>query len=175
MAPKNRSFGYWPALLRAFARDRRRLGFTVIEIVLLVVMLGVVSAIAMPSIGRIRISASIHNARSAVISAISLGRATAINYGRPATVHLDSGGDRVWVEIDTTLAGDGSVVDTLGLFYISDELDVDLESDSPGVCFNSQGIGTTGAECPVAGAQIILSRSGRADTVNVSPPGRITE
>ncbi len=174
MAPKNRSFGSWHAVSYAFTRCDRRLGFTLVEILLVIIILGVASAIAVPPLGRMRVSASVQNARSSVISVVSLGRATAMNYGRPATVHLDSNADRVWVEVDTTLAGDGSAVDTLGLLHLNDGLRVDLRSNRSAVCFDSQGIGTTNDECPVAGAQIILSLSDKADTVTVTTLGRIS-
>ncbi len=174
MAPKNRSFGSWHAVSYAFTRCDRRLGFTLVEILLVIIILGVASAIAVPPIGRMRVTASVQNARSSVISVVSLGRATAMNYGRPATVHLDSDADRVLVEVDTTLAGDGSAVDTLGLLHLNDGLRVDLRSNRSAVCFDSQGIGTTNDECPVGGAQIILSLSDKADTVTVTTLGRIS-
>lgn len=139
-----------------------------------VVMVALVYAIAVPAIGRTRVSASVHNARHALVSSISLARATAIRFGRTATLRLDSDRDRVWVEADTTMAATGEVV-TFGHFDFAKELHVDLGSNRSSLCFNSRGIGTTSATCTGRGAVIVLALRGKAETIWVSPTGRVLE
>jgi prepilin-type N-terminal cleavage/methylation domain-containing protein len=148
-------------------------GFTLLEIVIALVLVAAVYAVALPAIGRTRVSASVHNSRYVVESSIALARATAIRFGRTAQLHLDSAADRVWVEADTTLAGSGGEAVRLGYFDIAGEYNVDLQSNRNVLCFNSRGIGTTGASCPQTGATVVLSMQGRADTVRVSPTGWI--
>ncbi len=138
------------------------------------VVVALVYAIAVPAIGRTRVSASVHNARHALISSISLTRATAIRFGRTATLRLDSDHDRVWVEADTTMAATGAVV-ALGHFDFAKELNVDLLSNRSSLCFNSRGIGTTSATCARRGAVIVLALRGKAETIWVSPSGRVLE
>jgi Tfp pilus assembly protein FimT len=138
------------------------------------VMLAVVYAIALPAIGRTRVSASVHNARHALVSSIALTRATAIRFGRSAVLRLDSEHDRVWVEVDTALAGGGKVV-TLGHFNFAEELNVNLESNRSSLCFNGRGIGTTSSTCTQPGAVIALALRGRAEVVYVSPTGRVLD
>jgi type II secretory pathway pseudopilin PulG len=138
------------------------------------VMMAMVYAIALPAIGRSRITASLHNAKQVVISSIFLARATAIRYGRPAVVRIDSDRDEVWVEADTTVAGTGSVAQ-LGYFSIAEEFDVDLKSERSALCFNSRGIGTTSATCPQPGGVIFLTLRSASDSVVVSPVGRVIE
>lgn len=138
------------------------------------VMMAMVYAIALPAIGRTRITASVHNAKRVVISSIFLARATAIRYGRPAVLRIDAAEDRVWVEADTTMAGTGSVVQ-LGYFNIADEFNVDLSSDRSELCFNSRGIGTTSTTCPQPGGVIVLSLRSASDSVIVSAVGRVIE
>jgi Tfp pilus assembly protein FimT len=138
------------------------------------VMVGVIYAIALPAIGRTRVSASVHNARHALVSSISLARATAIRFGRTAVLRLDSEHDRVWVEVDTTMAGTGEAV-TLGHFNFAEELDVNLESNRSSLCFNGRGIGTTSTTCTQPGGVIVLALRGRAETVFVSPTGRVLD
>ncbi|NIN71641.1 MAG: prepilin-type N-terminal cleavage/methylation domain-containing protein [Gemmatimonadetes bacterium] len=151
-----------------------RAGFTLLEIVITLVMVAVVYAIAVPAIGRTRVSASVHNARHALISAISLTRATAIRFGRTALLRLDSDHSRLWVEADTTMAGTGEVV-TLGHFNFAEQLNVDLSSNRSSLCFNGRGIGTTSSACAQRGAVIVLTLRGKAETVWVSPTGRVLE
>ncbi len=138
------------------------------------VMLAAVYAIALPAIGRTRITASVHNAKHVVVSSITLARATAIRYGRPAVLRIDAAEDRVWVEADTTVAGTGTL-DTLGYYNIGEEFDVDLRSDRGALCFNGRGIGTTSATCPQPGAVIVVALHSVSDSIVVSPVGRVME
>jgi len=149
-------------------------GFTLLEIMIALVVVAVVYAIALPAIGRTRVSASVHNARHALVSTISLTRATAIRFGRTAVLRLDSEHDRVWVEADTTMAATGQVV-TLGHFDFRQQLNVDLASNRSSLCFNGRGIGTTSATCTQPGAVIMLTLSGQAEVVYVSPTGRVLD
>jgi prepilin-type N-terminal cleavage/methylation domain-containing protein len=164
-----------PPTAYSASRTGSRRGFTLIEIVIVVVMLALVYAVAVPAIARTRVSASVHNARHVMVSSIALARTTAIRFGRTAVLHLDEENDRVWVEADTTMAGTGADVVTLGYFDFSKELDVDLESNRSSLCFNGRGIGTTGAECPQPGGVIVLTLRGRAEVVYVSPTGRVLD
>ncbi len=88
-------------------------------------------------------------------------------------LRLDAAGERIWVEVDTTVAGGAGAVDTLGLFHFSDAMAVDLQSDRSSLCFDGRGIGAIGASCPEAGATVVLALKDRADTVVVSPLGRV--
>jgi prepilin-type N-terminal cleavage/methylation domain-containing protein len=149
-------------------------GFTLLEIMIALAMVAVVYAIALPAIGRTRVSASVHNARHALVSSISLTRATAIRFGRTAVLRLDSDHDRIWVEADTTMEATGEVV-TLGHFNFAEELNVDLSSNRSSLCFNGRGIGTTSAQCTRRGGVIALALGGKAEVVYVSPTGRVLE
>lgn len=139
----------------------------------MLVVLAVVTSFAVPAVGRMRVAAAVQNARHAVESALSLARASAIQYGRPSILRIDAARDRVWVAVDTTVAGTGAALDTVRIFNLADELRVDLESDRAALCFDGRGIGTTGTACPAAGAVITLTREGKTGVVRVSPTGRV--
>ncbi len=148
-------------------------GFTLLEIIIALVLVAAVYAVALPSITRTRVSASVHNSRYVIESSIALARATAIRYGRSAELHLDATTDRVWVEADTTLAGAGADPVRLGYFDIREAYGVDMRSNREVLCFNSRGISTTRAACPQTGALIVVSMQSRADTVRVSATGLV--
>lgn len=150
----------------------RARGFTLIEVIVALAMVAAIYVIALPAISRTRVTASIHNARHVVVSSIALARATAIRYGRPAVLRLDASGDRVWVEADTSLAGTG-VVDTMGLYYVGEQFEVDLATEQSALCFNGRGIGTTSTTCSTAGAVIVLTLQSKSDSVVVTPVGRV--
>jgi len=135
-------------------------------------LLALIYAIVIPSIGKTRVQAAVHNSTQTVISTISLAKAAAVRFGRPAVLHIDVYRDEMWVEVDTTVAGTGAV-DTLGFFSFAEQLDVDLKSNRATLCFNGRGIGVTRAACPDAGAAIIVSLHSKADTVFVSRVGRV--
>lgn len=154
------------------ASDASRAGFSLLEVLVAIMMLVLVYAIAIPSLASTRVRAAVHNSKHVVLSSISLARSAAIRFGRPAVLRLDSQGDRIWVEVDTSMVA-GGPKDTLNLVNLRQELDVDLKSNRSSVCFNGRGIGTTGAACPWPGGMIIISSGSRADTVFISPVGRV--
>jgi prepilin-type N-terminal cleavage/methylation domain-containing protein len=152
--------------------ERSRAGFTLLEVLITLILLALTYAIVIPSIGRARVQAAVYNSTQAVISTISLAKAAAVRFGRPSVLRIDSDRDRMWVEVDTTVGGSGAA-DTLGFFSFADQLEVDLESDRTTLCFDGRGIGVTRSICPEAGAAIIVSLQGKADTVFVSRVGRV--
>ncbi len=135
-------------------------------------LLALVYAIVIPSIGRTRVHASVHNSTQTLLSTIALAKASAIRFGRPSVLRLDTSRDAIWIEIDTTAAGSGTV-DTLGFYSFAEQLQVNLGSNRSAVCFDGRGIGVTRAVCPDAGAVIVVSRLGKADTVFMSQVGRV--
>jgi Tfp pilus assembly protein FimT len=149
------------------------MGFSILELIFALVVTAIVYAVALPMMRSGRLSASVHNSKHVVVSTISLARATAMRYGRPAVVRIDAAGDRIWVETDTTLEGTGAALDTLGMFDLAEEFEVDMTSNRGTLCFNGRGIGTTSGVCTEAGATIVLSLHERADTVVVSSLGRV--
>lgn len=149
-----------------------RAGFSLLEVLIVITILALSYAVALPAISRARVTAAVQNSRHIVASSVSLARATAIRYGRPAVMRLDPDGERLWIEVDTSVAGVGAL-DTVGAFDFAAEMRVDLESDRSGLCFNGRGIGTTGRDCPLAGGVIVLSLRHRSDTVVVTPLGRV--
>ncbi len=177
---KSLEFGVRLPRRRVSMRDRRHgtavrgvVGFTFLEIIITIVLLGLVYVISLPAIARARVSAAVHNSRHVVVSSVFLARGTAMRLGRLAVLRLDSGGDRLWIEADTSVAG--GVVDTIGFYSFAADLGTDLQSNRSTLCFNGRGIGTTSAACPQAGARIVVSLAGQADTVLVTAVGRVIE
>jgi Tfp pilus assembly protein FimT len=148
------------------------MGFTIVELIMSLALLALLYAVAVPSIGRSRVRNSVYNSRQIVIASLSLARATAVRYGRSAVLRVDEDSDRVWVEADTSVGGSG-VLDTLGYFDLEHEYDVDLRSNRSAFCFNGRGVGTTGPACPQAGGEMVVVLRGRADSIIVSPLGRV--
>jgi prepilin-type N-terminal cleavage/methylation domain-containing protein len=156
---------------RLARRGRAVAGFTLLEIIMALVLMGIVYAMAVPAIGRARIGAAVHNSRHIVVSSISLARATALRFGRLTVLRLDASEDRLWIEADTSVSG--GALDTIGFYSFAGELATDLQSNRSSLCFNGRGIGTTSTACPQAGALIVVSLGGEADSVLVTALGRV--
>lgn len=156
---------------RLAGRVRAAAGFTLLEIIVALMLMAMVYAMAVPAIGRARIAAAVHNSRHIVVSSISLARATAVRFGRLTVLRLDASEDRLWIEADTSVSG--GAVDTIGFYSFAGELATDLQSNRSSLCFNGRGIGTTSTACPQAGALIVVSLGGEADSVLVTALGRV--
>lgn len=138
----------------------------------MVLIVGVLAALAAPPITQIRQSARLQNGRHMVTSALALARATGPQWGRIAVLRIDTVLDAMWVVVDT---GDVMSSDTIvaRTFRFADDLGVELESNRTALCFNSRGIGTTGVECPATGGRILVTSGGRADTLELTSVGRV--
>lgn len=157
---------------RIIARRRRR-GFTLVEVILVLVVIGVLAGFALPAMSRIRTRAAIQNGRAAVASALATARSAATRWGRSTVLRIDVVDDVVWVVVDTSFGGSGGDTLVLGRFDLRADMGLDLASDRAALCFDSRGVGTTGSACPATGARLILRHGGTADTLLVNAAGRL--
>src|SRR5437899_5746688 len=75
----------------------RRLGFTTIEMIIVVVMIGIIAVIGFPKIRRALDSTNVRSTRVFVGTAVATARAAAVQRGCGAVVHFSSGAGTVWV------------------------------------------------------------------------------
>ena len=126
----------------------------------------------MPSLSRIRTKAALQNGRAAVTNALSTARSASTRWGRTSVLRIDARSDVLWTVIDTGSAGFGSDTVVLRRIDLRKEMGIDLESNRNALCFNSRGVGTTGAQCRATGAVIILGYGASADTLHINSAGR---
>lgn len=149
-----------------------RNAFTLVEVAVTLVLVGVLLGIAVPALQRNLGATSLQNGRAAVSSALATARSAATRWGRTSILRIDGPNDELWAVVDT---GSGASPDTVVLvhMWLRDDLGVDLRSDRDAICFNSRGVGTTSAACPQTGATLILRHGAEADTLRVNSAGRI--
>ena len=147
-------------------------GFTLMEIVVVVVLVGILAGIAFPRIGGVQTGFALRGAVNAFMSAHSLARTTALREGGVAELHIDPTNDLFWVEVDTSLAGSG-VMDTVGFVIDVGDENVDLGSTQTLLCFDVRGLPALVTGCATSAAQITLTRDGVADTIRTTALGKI--
>lgn len=141
-------------------------GFSLIEMVVAITVMGILTAIALPRLQESVIRQSVRGAKLTVASDVARARGTAAGRGCPAVMHLVDGVDaRVWV---TTCAVTGGGVDTVGVVdAISSRFDVAVKATADSVVF-----APTGLVMSAGWFTAHFARRGEVDSLCVSPVGR---
>jgi len=156
---------------------KARRGFTMVELMMVIAILGLLVGIAIPRIRNYRMSNNMMSAKAQVASSIATARAAAIQKGRQARFIVR--GDRLNVEVSADTAssiGGSSATGTMIILSnipLDDRYDVSIVPraalDSV-IRFDARGFGTTGSG---GMARFILTGGSRTDSVCVSSLGLI--
>ena len=147
-----------------------QLGFTLVELVFVFVIMGLVTAMALPRLREAEARQLVVSASDQLVLAHSLARSSAIHYGRVAELHIDTLGSRFWVAVDTN--GNG-VRDTVGFLRDMAADGVLTASNRTLLCFDARGIASSSGTCEAGDATVVFTRSGKADTVRVTTLGKV--
>ena len=164
---------------RRLVHDRREIlnsgeGFTLVEVVAVMLTMGVLAAIAFPSLARALARAKVGTTRDVFFSAHSLARLVARQYGRNSELHVDPLGSTFWVTIDTASLPGLTRLDTIGpVIDVGEQFGVKLISNRRLLCFNTRGLGTPAGACELPNATIVFSIGTVADTATISRLGRL--
>ena len=143
-------------------------GFTLIEMMMVFVIMGIVLSLAAPKLTRAAGQMAVRNAWNEVSSMISLTRAVAVQNGRRATFIQEGG--LVRVELSK---GYGSATDTMAVRDLFGQHGVTVgPSDKLEVPFDPRGFAIPDNSGP--DRLIEISRDGFKDTVCVIGLGKIT-
>ena len=115
----------------------KRRGFTLIEVVVVIMVGGILMSIAVNAFGSIRSRFAVREARSAFASLQARTRAQAIEYAETMRFRGDMDGDSIWIE-----RADGTRIERI---YFMNELGADMQSTESTftLCLNSRGYGDT--------------------------------
>ncbi len=148
---------------------RRRDGFTLIEMLIVITVMGVLATILMPSMVTSFRQRATRGAVDRLAMTHSLARATAVRFGRVAELHIDAANGRFWVEVDTSGTG---IRDTVGLMNdVAGQ--VTMSSDRSLLCFDSRGLTTTRNACESGDALVQFSMQGRTGTFQTTVLGKV--
>jgi prepilin-type N-terminal cleavage/methylation domain-containing protein len=141
-------------------------GFTMLELLIVIVLMGLLSAMAYPRMSGVRQSAGLRAARVQFVSSLATARAAAVRFARPA--QLKRSGNSIQVLADT--GGTGAFV-SLGLpVALDSQFSVTLSATIDSVVFGSRGLATN---LSTSGAQFALVRGTIQDSVCLTRLGEV--
>lgn len=150
-------------------------GFSLIEALIVVTLIGLLAALVFPTLSGARAKADLAAARDAFAATHALARQVAGQYGRLARIRIDPAANRFWVTVDTSTVPDRPAWDTIGppVDVAARFGGVRLDSNRRTLCFDPNGLGTAALECELPNATVIFQRQQFADTVTISRLGRL--
>lgn len=145
----------------------RNAGFTIVELLIVLMLLGVLSAITYPRIAGVRAGAALRAARVQFTASLATARAAAVRFGRPA--QLTRRGNSIEVRADT--GGTGTFV-SLGLpLALDSAFKVTLSATVDSVVFGPRGLATS---LSPSGARFALVRGDIRDSICLTRLGEIS-
>lgn len=126
-------------------RRTRRNGYTLAELLIVIVIIGVLSAVSLPKFGRLRAQAQLNSAMGHFARLVMTARQTAILRGKPAYFKTD--GSLLWVTLDTTGNNTDSVVVVRALSLpTAYRVNITSPSGLTSVRYDPRGLATSSAK-----------------------------
>jgi prepilin-type N-terminal cleavage/methylation domain-containing protein len=142
-----------------------RSGFTLVESVIAIVVIGVLVAVGMPSFREWLLREDVRSARRQITTHLARGRATAVYRGCSAVLHIDDSAHRVWI---TSCPLQGAGLDTVGnIDRFLDHFGVAFTTDGDSVLFTPQGVALA-----TASISMTFSKAGYSNSLLITPVGR---
>ena len=146
-----------------------RHGYSLIELMLVMSISAVLLAITVPAMVVVHEKFQARGASRRFALAHSLTRATAIQQGGIAELHIDASANQFWVQVDT--GGTGSA-DTVS--FHSDLPDaLTLTANRSRVCFDGRGLSTTRAGCESGDLSVSFDLGGYRQQVRATVLGKL--
>jgi prepilin-type N-terminal cleavage/methylation domain-containing protein len=153
---------------------RSRDGFTLIETLIVVVLLGLIVLIGFPKISSAMVQNDLRGARTTMVNMMAAARAASVQSNRLTWIKFEGNTAHVLARPRVLAAGGvgfdppdtvGAVKDFAQIYGVA----VAFEPGKDSIQFDPRGFGTGfGAE-----ASIVLSRSGRSSTITIDALGRV--
>ena len=151
----------------------RRSGFTLVEILLVVVIMGVMTLMAYPRANSAMVKSNLRGGRTRVVNMLSTARAAATQGGRTmAYVKFNGNNAVVTATPRRNLPIGANTEDTLGIVVnLSTVYGATLTAGAAQIAFDPRGI----ASGVSSGVQLKLTHGSYADSVYIDMLGRVTK
>lgn len=143
-------------------------GFSIIEVLTVIIMVGILVAIAIPKFGSAVARQDLRGARNLITTMHAKARASAVSRGRRTAFAIDAGQLAILSANPITGAVDTvgrTVEDVVGRFGITYRVDPDTRDT---LVFDGRGLGAE-----TATTTIYIAKAGFADTITIAPLGRV--
>jgi len=149
----------------------RRAGFTVVEMMVVVMIVGVLALLGFPKMRRALDKANVRSTRAYLGTAVATGRAVAVQRGCRAVVHFTSGASgTVWVTA-CSRTNPSPAVDTIGgVEQLASRYRVTLTATRDSIQFDPRGLSMDAATTTV---RITGAISGGYDSLLVNTIGKV--
>lgn len=145
---------------------RSNRGFTVIEMVIVVVLVGVMMTVALPFLRGSSSKSSVRGAMDAISSMHAVAKATAIQRGRFARLVMSASSSTALI---VATQATGSTLDTIGSVEdLGTRFGVRFTTTRDTLVFTPRGIGSE-----LSGTTIIVIKGDFRDTITISGAGRL--
>lgn len=166
-SPEARIFPPWVGM--DTQTSSRRAGFSLLELLVVVALIGILAALAAPSLTGYLSVSRVNRAASEIESDVARTRMEAVRRGRSASLRPAPGGSTYKI----TINGDDGVTEVRTVQQRdlrSDFNTISFSATTPAaITFNSRGLLDA-----AGGATITLVRGGKTAALQVSPIGRVT-
>ena len=150
----------------------RRGGFTIIELVIVIVIAGIMMGYAIPRFQRTRAERTARNARDVFVWNANRARAKAIQSGTTYLFEVDPATERAWVvKRNATMASD-----TLLTINFESEYESEMSTAANSlitVCFNSRGYAfNCSGNSPTANVDVTFTHASYTSIARLKPMGQ---
>ncbi len=149
--------------MQSHSKSSRSAGFSLIELLIVVVIIGLTMLFTFPRAGKILDHTQVHGARTAIVNKLNATRTAARSSNKVAVLRLT--GNNLWLELnDMTGSGKTTVPGGVGL---NTTYGVTV-SGPDSVKFDPRGMSLSGTQ------KYVVTKNGFSDSVVVNGYGRIT-
>jgi prepilin-type N-terminal cleavage/methylation domain-containing protein len=151
-------------------RQVERRGFTVIEMLLVILIIGIATLIGLPRMSAGATSASVRGARTTLVNLIARTRIAATETNRISVLKIE-GNNAVILLRPRRLPGVGNA-DTLGqVVQLGESYGVSVTGAIDSVRFDPRGMGSGFG----SGTTFMVSKNGKTETIRIDGLGRVTK
>jgi type II secretory pathway pseudopilin PulG len=147
---------------------RSRRGVSLIETLIVLIMIGAITALALPKVRAAQTHESTRNARREVQSAMARAKGAAVQRGCRATMHMRAATPKVWVTACRVTPLSGSPLDTIGgVVYLDARYGITMTTDADSIPFGPNSIGLAPATINMG-----FTKAGYTSSLQITPVGR---